>query len=169
MLFLAVAVQDLPGFHLVEHKDVDILQRQRQDLLIHGRRVQDNDHALFVGLFHDVRQLVDLVLQNQIVSHREMGKDAVHLLFGDQLVCSAVEQDTVVALLIPLDNGVTGTVIGKNGHILGVDTSLLHGFQQEFAVRADGTGVVNLRACFCQGDGLVQSLAAGKNLQPRRG
>ena len=161
----AVLPGELRRFHAVEQEQVDAFQREVQHARFHRRGVERDVHAPRMRLPHDVRQLVDLVLQQQPVARAEMLQCFVHLCFGDRAVRAAVQQDAVIPLAVVLDDGAAGAFVLRDAHIFRVHACGLQFFQQEAAVFAGRARHPGLRARARQRYGLVQPLAAAEHLQ----
>ena len=67
IVLCCLASQNLAGFHFIEKEDIDLIERKPEDLFIHRRRVQDDCHPKSVRFLHNIRKLVDLVLQDEVV------------------------------------------------------------------------------------------------------
>ena len=108
-----------------------------------------------MGFFHNISDLIDLVLKDQKISRLEMFHGLIHLLSGDLLVGASVEQNAVLPVTVSLDNGMAGLSlhVGYQAHI---HSRVLHHVQQKLPVAfSHSSGVPYLSSALCQGDGLV--------------
>ena len=129
-----------------------------------GRGVKNHGHPPAVGLLHDVAHFIDLVLQNQKIARAEMSQHAVNVGPGQLHIGAAVHNDTVLPLLVNLNEGVSAGAI-QGLKIAVVHPALPQGLPQYFAVRAHGAGVIN-RPIPGPGrrDGLVEPLPPAEHL-----
>ena len=94
------------ALNLVEDQQRDQVEGELEEPLVNGGGVEDNEEILLGGLFHDVLQAVDLVLQNQIVAGAELLQGAVNLGVSNILIAAPIEQDAVLPARLHLDDGV---------------------------------------------------------------
>ena len=98
-------------------------------------------------------------MQQQDVALPRLGKQRLRQLCRKQLVCTAQDDDGVLALGRELNDGVTrGSV--QYADEVGVHTAVLQKLKQRFTVLTDGSRMQHRSARSCSGDGLVQPLAA---------
>ena len=139
-----------PALHLVEQENADLLQIHLVQLLVERRGVQGDLHALFIGFFHNVRQQVHFILQQQDVSPFKPAQHIVHEVLGEHLVGAAVQQDAVLGVPVHLDDGMAGLALHLADK-LRMDAILPAGIQERLAVLADQAAVVYLGAGLGQG------------------
>ena len=158
-----VAAGALAGLHLVHQQPGQLAEVHFLQALLVGRGVQHDPHAPGEGRVHDAGQAVDLVLQHQPVALAEVGQRLVDLAVPDAPVGAAVEQYAVFTLFVHLYDGVALHAV-DGAQVFGVHALLVQQLPQEFAVRADAAGVVDLGPGPGQRHRLVQPLAPGQHL-----
>lgn len=73
------------------------MQRKFKNLRIHWRGIQDDLHASGFRIDNDIRELIDLILENQVISWAKMRENFICIYCCDLLVCSAIEKNTIVS------------------------------------------------------------------------
>ena len=88
-----------------------------------------------------------------------MAQHFIHILGGQLLIGTAVEQNAVLGVLVDLNDSMAGRTVHDLDELI-VHTVLLAGIQEHLTILADQAAVVDLHACLCQSAGLIHALAA---------
>ena len=99
-------------------------------------------------------------MQNQPVARGKPGNGLGNLRFGQATVGAAVEQDTVLAAPVHLNDCVALQRFGFL-QVCGIDTIVFKGLPEHPTALAHAARVTDCRTGLCQRHRLVQSLAAG--------
>ena len=117
------------------------------------------------AFFHDIGQKVDLVLQQQHVSPIAGRQHLVGKRLRDLQVRAAIKQDTVLPLLVHLDDRVPAGLIELTDET-GIGTARGEKVEQHAAVPPDTAGVEDRRTRPGERDRLVEAFAAAEAYQP---
>ena len=149
----------LPSLDLVTDQPRQLVQSGVQQLRLKWGRVEDNLQSARVRLLDQIRQEVDLILQEQVVACVILRQRAVDLFLGLRPVRAAEQQDAVLAVPVDLNDRVAGRFIDGQ-HLCCVHTILRAGIQQHLTVRPNAPCQRRRRPSLGQCDRLIESLAA---------
>ena len=162
------AARHTRALHFVDQQIVHAGKIAAGDFSVIGRGIKGHHHTLLMGTAQDVRHAGDLVLQHDQVACTEGFQRLVRVRLGDLAVGACQDDDAVAALLIHLNDGMTGSAVGHLD-VIAADAVFVQGLEQHAAVLAYSTGKGHSIASAAQGDGLVEALAAAELLHLRGG
>ena len=150
------------AFHLVENQPTDLAQVAVQKPFIKGGGIQRDPHSLMSCRLDCVVNIGNFILQKQYVTAVKIGDYLIDVFCGHAGVGTAVNHDAVLPLFIHLDNGVSGGLIDLLQET-DIHTGVAKHGTEHLAVSSDTAGMIDLRAGFGEGDGLIQSLASAES------
>ena len=153
------------AFQLVDQPPCDQVQWQRRQPFIERGRVERDRQAFFLSDGEDDGQRIDLVLQQEHIARLRIVQDLADEGFAPGTVRAREQEDAVLPAFVDLDDGVSrGDIDGA--HEGGIRARIRQNGAQKRTVAADQAAMDRPCAGARQGDGLVQSFPAGKDLQP---
>ena len=112
-----------------------------------------------MGRAQKIGHLIRLVLGENKISRLCKGEHGVDIFPVVHAVCTAADKDAVLPVLVHLNDGMAGRNIQRPemGHI---SSRIPQKLREKCSVRADVSGMDDLRSRSCSGNGLVESLAS---------
>ena len=113
-------------------------------------------------------QIGNLILKYKNIVFIELFQHLIDVLPAHLHVGSAICHDGVLAHLVNLNNGMSGTRTFQPANQRDIHACFFQFFEQECSVLSDASRMVNLQTGACHCNRLIQSLASGKYFPVRR-